>query len=231
MIQEVKERIEQLRHGNVPEGYISQKGITIPETWKQDRLGRISKVVDGTHQTPTYVESGVPFVSVENIHDIYNTNKYITVKAFEEFKVKPTIGDILMTRITAGIIGETAVVTKDDSLAYYVSLSLIRPTERILTSYLNQYINGLYFRTELYKRTIHTAFPKKINLDDIGKCLVVFPPLEEQQKIAAILTTQDKVIELKEKLLAEKQQQRKYLMQQLLTAKNACRGLTASGKE
>lgn len=45
------------------------------------------------------------------------------------------------------------------------------------------------------------------------------PPLPEQQKIAAILSTQDKVIELKEKLLAQKRQQKKYLMQQLLTGK------------
>ena len=51
------------------------------------------------------------------------------------------------------------------------------------------------------------------------------PPIEEQQKIAAILTTQDKVIELKEKRLAEKQRQKKYLMQQLLTGKSACWGL------
>ena len=38
-----------------------------------------------------------------------------------------------------------------------------------------------------------------------------FPPIEEQQKIAAILTTQDKVIELKERLLAEKQRQKSIL--------------------
>ena len=38
---------------------------------------------------------------------------------------------------------------------------------------------------------------------------LAMPPIEEQQKIAAILTTQDKVIELKEKHLAEKQRQKK----------------------
>ena len=46
------------------------------------------------------------------------------------------------------------------------------------------------------------------------------PPLPEQQKIATILSTQDKVIELKEKLLAQKRQQKKYLMQQLLMPKD-----------
>lgn len=42
------------------------------------------------------------------------------------------------------------------------------------------------------------------------------PVLLEQRKIATILSTQDKVIELKEKLLNEKQKQKKYLMQVLL---------------
>lgn len=56
--------------------------------------------------------------------------------------------------------------------------------------------------------------------NDWMKRSLSLPPLHEQQKIAAILSTQDKVIELKEKLLAQKRQQKKYLMQQLLMPKN-----------
>lgn len=56
------------------------------------------------------------------------------------------------------------------------------------------------------------------------------PPIEEQQKIAAILTTQDRVIELKEKRLAEKQRQKKYLMQQLLTGKKRLPGFSEEWK-
>lgn len=56
------------------------------------------------------------------------------------------------------------------------------------------------------------------------------PPLHEQQKIAAILSTQDKVIELKEKLLAQKQQQKKYLMQQLLTGEKRLSGFNEKWK-
>lgn len=55
--------------------------------------------------------------------------------------------------------------------------------------------------------------------NDWMKRSLSLPPLPEQQKIAAILSTQDKVIELKEKLLVQKQQQKKYLMQQLLTGR------------
>lgn len=56
------------------------------------------------------------------------------------------------------------------------------------------------------------------------KSKITLPPLVEQQKIATILSTQDKVIELKEELLAQKQQQKKYLMQQLLTGKKRLPG-------
>jgi type I restriction enzyme S subunit len=57
------------------------------------------------------------------------------------------------------------------------------------------------------------------------------PPLPEQDRIAAILTTQEKVIELKEKLLAEKQRQKKYLCQQLLTGKKRLPGFGGEWKK
>lgn len=56
------------------------------------------------------------------------------------------------------------------------------------------------------------------------------PAINERAKIAAILTTQDKVIELKEKRLAEKQRQKKYLMQQLLTGKKRLPGFSKEWK-
>ena len=57
------------------------------------------------------------------------------------------------------------------------------------------------------------------------------PPVTERAKIAAILTTQDKMIELKENLLTEKQRQKKYLMQQLLTGKARLPGFNEEWKK
>lgn len=70
-----------------------------------------------------------------------------------------------------------------------------------------------------------------ISVDDFFNTYILKPPLEEQQKIAEILSTQDKVIELKEKLIAEKQQQKKYLMQQLLTGKMRLKGFSGEWKK
>ncbi|EFB75151.1 hypothetical protein SUBVAR_06566 [Subdoligranulum variabile DSM 15176] len=53
---------------------------------------------------------------------------------------------------------------------------------------------------------------------------LAMPPIGEQKRIAAILTSQDKFIDLKEKRLAEKQRQKKYLVQQLITGKKRLPG-------
>ncbi len=70
-----------------------------------------------------------------------------------------------------------------------------------------------------------------ISVDDFFNTYILKPPLEEQQKIAEILSTQDKVIELKEKLIKEKQRQKKYLMQQLLTGKMRLKGFSGEWKK
>ena len=63
------------------------------------RLDDIAEIYDGTHQTPKYTDSGVSFISVQNINDIYNSKKYISEKDYNKYKIKPQINDIFMTRI------------------------------------------------------------------------------------------------------------------------------------
>lgn len=228
---EIKERIEQIKKGQVPEGYKKTKVGIVPNEWEVKRLRENALIVDGTHQTPRYTSNGIPFVSVENIGNINNTDKYISNEDFEKYKVKPQKNDILMTRITAGIIGDTEIIQNNNPLAYYVSLALIRVMRDYNVDFLNNFIGGFIFKKELNKRIIHTAFPKKINLNDIGECKTVIPSLSEQQKIADILSTQDKIIELKEKLIDEKQKQKKYLMQMLLTGKKRLKGFDGEWKK
>lgn len=175
-------------------GKVIQKipALRLPEfnqPWNICKLEDIAEIYDGTHQTPKYTDQGVPFVSVENISNLGATNKFIADKDFEKnFKVKPKKDDILMTRITAGVIGATALVESDKPLAYYVSLALIRCRNGVTPRFLEQRINCGSFRRELHKRIIHVAFPKKINLGDIGKCEVSLPEIDEQAKIENFLS-------------------------------------------
>lgn len=149
-------------------------------------LNKICGVYDGTHQTPKYTDSGIKFASVENIAEPYATGKYISIADYEKYKIKPQRNDLLMTRI--GSIGVCTVIESDEPLAYYVSLALLRPDNKVLNSrYLKYAIESLHCRKELRKRTLVNAVPIKINMGDIGKITVPVPPLEVQREIVRIL--------------------------------------------
>ena len=186
-----------------------------PDGVKNVVLNTICNIYDGTHQTPKYTDSGVKFASVENIRDLYATKKYISESDYDiKYKIKPQLGDLLMTRI--GSIGRCAVIEKDEPLAYYVSLALLRPDKsKVNSKFLKYAIEGLHGRKELYKRTLITAVPIKINMGDIGKIKISIPPLEIQQEIVQILdnltdSTEKLKIKLQEELTARKKQYEYY---------------------
>lgn len=172
-------------------------------------LGNIADVFDGTHTTPEYQETGIKFVSVENIRNPYASTKYVSNSAFGEFKVKPRRNDIFMTRI--GDIGTCYVLDRDESLAYYVSLALIRPNNKVvLSNYLKHVIHSFVGRRELRKRTLLTAVPMKINKRDISKLLIPVLPLEDQQRIVDILDKFDALVnDISQGLPAEIEARRK----------------------
>ncbi|QIR91624.1 restriction endonuclease subunit S [Vibrio alginolyticus] len=205
-----------------------KKRLVDPETgeefegeWEEVELGKITSIYDGTHSTPKYVEKGIPFYSVEHLtRDDFSNTKFITEDVFEKEnkRVKLERDDILMTRI--GDIGTAKHLNWDVCASFYVSLALIKANKsKFDSAYMGYYINSHEFHRELYKRTIHVAFPKKINLGEINHCNVLLPSINEQQKIASVLTAADKEIEVLQAKLTHFKQEKKALMQQLLTGK------------
>ena len=84
------------------------------------------------------------------------------------------------------------------------------------------YLYALFHTNRFINQTMAPAVEgardgRSVKYDVLKKQKIPFPPLSEQKRIAEILATQDRVIELKEKLIAEKQSQKKYLNQVLLT--------------
>lgn len=192
-----------------------KNGNAYPE-WSQEKIGNLTKIYDGTHQTPKYTDKGIKFLSVENISDIQASNKFISEEAYNsEFKVKPEVNDILMTRI--GDIGTPALVNTNEQYAYYVSLALIKCSRELFPNWLVQAILSNGFQKQLYKRTLHVAFPKKINKGEIGECIVNYPCIEEQEKIAGFLSKVDELINECEGEVKDLEEQKKGLMQKIFS--------------
>ena len=164
------------------------------EDWEQRKLGELVAIYDGVHQTPDYQDSGIMFLSVENIATL-KSEKYISEEAFErDYKVYPEKGDILMTRI--GDVGTTNVVETAEKVAFYVSLALLKPNG-IDSYFLSNAMKTNAFQKGLRERTLVTAIPQKINKDEIGKInIFITNNDEEQKKIGAYFSNLDHLITL-----------------------------------
>ena len=174
-----------------------------PDGVEYVKLNSVCDIYDGTHSTPNYTESGVKFASVENIGNLYATRKYISEKDFEKYKIKPRIGDVMMTRI--GSVGVCTVVDRNEAFAFYVSLALLRPQlDKVQSRFLKYAIESIHGRKELRKRTLINAVPIKINKDDIGKVTIPLPPIEIQSEIVHTLDNYtENVVKLQNQLTAE----------------------------
>ena len=70
----------------LPEITEEEKPFEIPESWEWVRLGEILDVRDGTHDTPKYLDSGVPLITAKNLDNgsiDFNNVNYIS---FEDAK-------------------------------------------------------------------------------------------------------------------------------------------------
>lgn len=211
------------------EGYKQTEVGEIPEDWDVKTLSEICKqITDGTHYTPRYVDSGVPFFSVENItaNDFVNT-KFITPEEHRKLikRCKPERGDILMTRITAGIVGDTKLIDWEVDASIYVSLALLKLNDSILPTYFYAYTKSNQFLKSVEKRALVNATPKKINMDSIGAIPVPVPTSKvEQNEIADALLTINQLVSSLEELIAKKRDIKTATMQQLLTGKKRLPG-------
>ena len=182
------------------------------EDWEQRELAELCNVYDGTHQTPRYTNSGVMFVSVENIKTL-ESDKYISEDDFKnEFKIFPEFGDILLTRI--GDVGSANIILDNIKRAYYVSLALLKP-KGVNSLFLLALLSSASVQSEIWKRTLHIAFPKKINKNEISKVIVSKPSILEQKKIGELIYALDQIITLHQRKLDNLKLKKKALLQKL----------------
>ena len=145
--------------------------------WKKTTLGKICDIKDGTHQTPHYVESGVPFYSVETVtNDDFTHVKYISLEEHERLTSSYRIenGDVLMTRI--GSIGKGKYVDWEPNASFYVSLALLKfRGNKSLANFIALLTGTEEFQKEAELHSLQFAIPMKINLGQISDIRVLIP--------------------------------------------------------
>ncbi|HEG0589433.1 TPA: restriction endonuclease subunit S [Campylobacter coli] len=165
--------------------------INLPQGWKWKNLGEICFITDGTHKTPNYIETGIPFLSVKNISKGFfdlSDVKYISLEEHNKLikRAKPEFGDILICRI--GTLGKAIKISLEFEFSIFVSLGLLKPKVKIISDYLVYFLNSCFIEEWINNNKVgggtHTA---KLNLNILEKCPIALPPLKEQERIVGIL--------------------------------------------
>ena len=170
----------------------------LPNGWEWTRLKNlITSLTDGTHSTPKYTVSGIPFISVKDISSgklSFNNTKFISIEEHSELKKRcnPQRGDILLTKV--GTTGIPVLIDSNIEFSLFVSVALIKFNAlNILPEYFIYLLKSPLVQEQATENTRGVG-NKNWVLSDIEKTLLVIPPLAEQKRIV------DKIDEIFAKL-------------------------------
>ena len=198
----------------------------VPKGWEKNSLDSLFEFKNGLNTEKEQYGNGYKFVNVMDVfrNDILTESKIIgrvqvTDKQLEGYQLK--YGDVLFNR-TSETFDEIAIaaIYLDNAIATFGGFVIrARPKgNQIDPAYSVFLFQSKSYRSQVVKLG-QGAIRANIGQKDLARVCILVPPLAEQKKIAQILSTWDNAISVTEKLLANSQQQKKALMQQLLTGK------------
>jgi type I restriction enzyme, S subunit len=183
-----------------------------------------ARIVDGVHHTPSYVDNGIPFITVENLTRGPGISltpcRYVSPRAHAEYRkrIEPLAGDVLVSK--DGTLGVARLVPEDFPVAsVFVSVAVLRP----LSSVLRADFLRLFFDTDDFRKQLRTLSAgsglQHIHLEHFRQFLI--PDLEpaEQESVASVIALFDERLRVEKAVLEKLELHRKGLAVDLLTGR------------
>lgn len=195
--------------------------------WETAALVELAdKITDGTHSTPEYTETGIPFVSTNNLvpfsdeFDFSSYQKFISEKEHQELtkRCKPEAGNLLISK--CGTIGRTQLIRRNIEFSIFVGLALVKlKNNQLMPEFAEQLLN-----CPSYQHAMQNLAPggtrATLTLGELAKLQIHYPSsCEEQREICTVLQTLDLKTYKYQSLLKVLAIEKQALMQQLLTGK------------
>lgn len=203
----------------------------IPSGWEVKKLGEIGEVISGLTYKPEMIsDDGILVLRSSNVQNrqlAYDNNVFVEAKDLKYNPVKN--GDILICvrNGSRSLIGKNAKINDtSEGVAFGAFMSVFRSKH-------NDYLFHV-FDTDLYNKEIHVnlgATINSINSNDLKQFKIPLPPLTEQRAIANILSTWDIAIQTTQELISQKEEEKKWLMQNLLTGQKRLKGFSVDWKK
>ena len=231
MTPEVRDRIEQIRHGNVPEGYIKTRSGIVPIEWTDACLGDVytERKEPGNEDLPLLMVSIHSGVSDGEVDEDDLPKKVKRIEDKSQYK-RAAKGDLVfnMMRAWQGAVG-TVRTEGMVSPAYIVA----EPNDMVDPLFMDYYMKTNRMVHTLYRQSYGvTDFRLRLYWDSFAPIQCVLPSVKEQKKIAEILTAQDKVIELEGRKIEEIKKAKRFFLNKMFPKKGQsvpeirCKGFT-----
>jgi type I restriction enzyme S subunit len=207
-------------------GYKKTKVGWIPEEWEVNSLSDLCSIKGeyGASEPAVEFSEDLPrYIRITDINDegTLNPEEKCSANLSEEEIVKYKIrrNDILFAR-SGATVGKTYThLTNHNNFVFAGYLIRFRPNAKKINSiFLKNYTHSSRYWYWV-NSTSHAGAQPNINAKEYGALPVPIPSLEEQLRIAEILSTWDRAIEQTRQLIDAKQWLKKGLMQQLLTGR------------
>lgn len=224
MTNDIKQRIEQIKNGRVPEGYSHTKIGIFPDDWSvlsfDDKFNRLDRKNDEDNQNVLTISAQQGLISQQ---DYYNSSYASENKKGYSLLYK---GDFSYNKSYSGDYLYGAIKRLDKYEKGIVSPLYIcfEPKEGTNSEFYLQYFEAGLFNGEIYKIAQEGARNHgllNVSVTDFFKTHLVNPPSEEQQKIAEILMQCDKVIELKQKRIDEETRKKQAMLKKVFVNNNS----------
>ncbi len=200
----------------------------IPKGWVVVSLKHLvsEKITDGPHETPEFLEDGIPFISAEGVVDngidFSRKRGFISEELHQEYskKCKPQRDDIFLVK-SGSTTGKSAIVSTDCEFNIWSPICIIRSKlSKILPRYFFHSIQSPYFRTLIETNWSFGTQPN-IGMGVIENLRLTVPPLSEQKQISEYLDRKtqqiDDLIEKTERKIELLKEQRSFLINQCVT--------------
>ncbi len=205
----------------------------LPEGWESTTLGEIMDFRNGLNFSQSDSKNLIKVVGVSDfsLGNVLSRTDSLKETYVDQFKDDDLLqeNDFLFVRSNGNksLIGRCLYfphIPEPISFSGFTIRGRLK-NPLISATYIFQIVAGEYFRKYINLSGSGTNI-SNLSQEILSNTPLILPPLPEQKKIAAILSTWDRAIDGAEKLLANSQQQKKALMQQLLTGKKRLPGFT-----